>query len=41
MTERALFIVDKQGVVRYVDIHDFGKQPDNEELFEVLRGINR
>jgi len=41
MTERALFIVDKQGVIRYVDIHDFGKQPDNEELFEVLRGINR
>jgi len=41
MTERALFIVDKQGIVRYIDIHDFSEQPDNEELFEVLREINR
>jgi peroxiredoxin len=41
MTERAIFIVDKQGVIRYIDIHDFGRQPDNEELFEVLREINR
>lgn len=41
MTERAIFIVDKQGIIRYIDIHDFSEQPDNEELFEVLRGINR
>ncbi len=41
MTERALFIVDKQGIVRYIDIHDFSEQPDSEELFEVLREINR
>jgi glutaredoxin len=36
-SERALFIVDKQGLVRYVDIHDIDDQPDNEELFQVLR----
>lgn len=41
MTERAIFIVGKQGVIRYIDIHDLNKQPDNEELFEVLREINR
>jgi len=41
MTERALFIVDKQGVIRNIDIHDFSEQPDNEELFEVLHEINR
>jgi glutaredoxin len=36
-SERALFIVDKEGIVRYVDIHDIDEQPDNEELFKVLR----
>ena len=41
MTERAIFIADKKGINRYIDIHDFSKQPDNEELFEVLREINR
>lgn len=35
-SERALFIVDKEGIVRYVDVHDKDDQPDNEELFRVL-----
>ena len=39
MTERAIFIVDKQGIIRYIDIHDFNKHPDNEVLFEVLEGL--
>lgn len=38
-SERALFIVDKEGVVRYLDIHDIDEQPDNEELFKALRGL--
>ena len=38
-SERALFIVDKEGIVRYVDIHDIDEQPDNEELFKVLREL--
>jgi glutaredoxin len=38
-SERALFIVDKEGNVRYVDIHDIDEQPDNEELFEALRQL--
>ena len=37
ISERALFIVDKEGKIAYVDIHDIGDQPDNEDLFEVLR----
>jgi peroxiredoxin len=36
-SERALFIVDKQGRVAYKDIHEIGEQPDNEEIFAVLR----
>ena len=38
-SERALFIVDKAGIVRYVDIHDIDDQPDNEEIFRVLREL--
>ena len=38
-SERALFIVDKGGIVRYVDVHDIDEQPDNEEVFEVLRQL--
>jgi glutaredoxin len=38
-SERALFIIDKQGTVRYVDVHDIDEQPDNEELFKVLRQL--
>ena len=37
ISERALFIVDKEGKFAFVDIHDIGDQPDNEELFDVLR----
>jgi peroxiredoxin len=36
-TERALFVIDKNGKIIYKDVHDISKQPDNEEIFEVLR----
>jgi len=36
MSERALFIIDKQGVVRYIDVHELREQPDEEVLFEEL-----
>ena len=39
ISERALFIVDKEGKFAYVDIHDISDQPDNEELFDVLRKL--
>ncbi len=35
-SERALFVVDKDGVVQYVDVHDIDDQPDNDEVFRVL-----
>jgi glutaredoxin len=38
-SERALFVIDKEGIVRYVDIHDIDEQPDNEEVFRVLREL--
>jgi len=39
-TERAIFIVDRQGTIRYVDIHDIGLQPSNEALLNELRKID-
>ena len=39
ISERALFIVDKEGKIAYKDIHDISDQPDNEELLEVLRKL--
>ncbi len=38
-SERSIFIIDKDGVVRYVDVHDIGDQPDNEEIFKVLADL--
>jgi len=35
-SERAIFVIDKKGVIRYVDVHDIDKQPDNEVLFGEL-----
>ena len=37
--ERAVVIVDKQGIVRYIDVHDIGEAPDNAQLLEVLRDL--
>lgn len=39
ISERALFIIDKEGRIAYKDIHDIGDQPDNEDLLEVLRKL--
>jgi glutaredoxin len=37
--ERAIFIIDKRGRIRYMDIHDINKQPSNDDLFEALGAI--
>lgn len=39
ITERAIFIIDKEGVIRYIDVHDINEQPENAELFDVLKKI--
>jgi peroxiredoxin len=28
MAERAIFIIDKQGIIRYIDVHDINSRPD-------------
>jgi peroxiredoxin len=38
-SERALFVIDKQGVIRYVDVHEFNDQPDNGVLYRELEKL--
>jgi len=38
-SERAIFVIDKTGRIRYVDVHQIDLQPVNEELFGVLADI--
>jgi peroxiredoxin len=39
ISERAIFIVGKDGKIAYKDIHDIGDQPDNEDLLDALRNL--
>ncbi len=40
MAERALFVVDKEGIIRYIEVqHSPGEMPDNKDLFEALHKI--
>lgn len=39
MSERAVFIIDKTGIIRYIDVHDIAEQPDEEQIFDELRKL--
>ncbi len=38
-SERAIFIIDKEGIIRYIDVHEIDNQPSNEELFTEIKRI--
>lgn len=38
-TERALFIIDKQGVLRWFDVHDINQRPPLEDLMQALESL--
>src|SRR5438067_5207735 len=39
--DRAVFVIDKSGVIRYIEVLDSPSDlPDNDELFEVLRQLD-
>lgn len=38
-SERAVFVVDAEGIIRYMDVHDITDQPDNEVLFSELEKL--
>jgi peroxiredoxin len=37
--KRGLFLIDTEGVIRYKDIHDIARVPDNREIFRALDGM--
>ena len=39
INERAVFIIDKEGIIRSVSILELGEVPDNDDAFEVLRQL--
>ena len=39
ISERATFVIDKQGIVRGIEVHDIGTLPDHQKLLETLRSI--
>ena len=36
VSERALFVIDKKGIIRYIDVHDINKRPPLEDLVREL-----
>jgi len=38
-TERALFVIDKKGTIRYIDVHDINVKPKLEELIKELEKL--
>ena len=38
-TERALFVIDKKGMIRYIDVHDINKRPPLESLVRELEKL--
>lgn len=41
VSERALFIIDKKGVIRYIHVEDINKRPHLEIIFKELEKIER
>jgi peroxiredoxin len=39
VAERALFIIDKRGIIRYIDVHDINQRPSLEELVRELEKL--
>ncbi len=41
VSERALFLIDKKGVIRYIDVHDINKMPKLEDLIKALEKLQQ
>ena len=39
-SERSTFVIDKQGIVRYAEVHEIGKVPDRTKAIEVLSTLS-
>ena len=41
MAERALIVIDKQGVIRYIDVHNINQRPPLDALIKELEKLSR
>src|SRR4030065_1388275 len=41
VSERALFVIDKKGIIRYIDVHDINKRPLLEDLVKELEKLKK
>jgi peroxiredoxin len=41
VSERALFVIDKKGIIRYIDVHDINKRPALEVLAKELEKLEK
>ena len=41
VSERSLFVIDKKGIIRYIDVHDINKRPRLEVLVRELGKLNK
>jgi peroxiredoxin len=39
--ERAIFVIDKKGLIAYLDIHDISEQPPTDKIIEALDRLQR
>jgi peroxiredoxin (alkyl hydroperoxide reductase subunit C) len=39
VSERALFLIDKKGIIRFIDVHDINKRPPLEDLVGALERL--
>ena len=37
--ERAIFVIDRQGVIRYAHVHPMGEVPDNRPILQALQKL--
>jgi alkyl hydroperoxide reductase subunit AhpC len=41
ISERAVFLIDKDGIIRFSKVYELGEVPENEDVFEVLREMTK
>ncbi len=41
VAERALFVIDKKGIIQYIDVHDINKRPPLEDLVSELEKLKK
>jgi glutaredoxin len=39
-TERAIFVIDKRGIIRSINVYEIDHQPENDEVLNVIRRID-